>query len=87
MIPSFMINWHPWIRLSYWTWEGENAEASAVLLSAPHVVLAMSATPIPGTLALAMHGDMSITQVSNGIRESFYGNSVYSSLCKNAKFL
>lgn len=32
---------------------------------APHV-LAMSATPIPRTLALALHGDMSLTQVCGG---------------------
>lgn len=42
--------------------DSERGEASNVLLSAPHV-LAMSATPIPRTLALAMHGDMSISQV------------------------
>lgn len=43
--------------------DSERGEASNVLLSAPHV-LAMSATPIPRTLALAMHGDMSISQIT-----------------------
>lgn len=42
----------------------ESSEDKALM--APHV-LAMSATPIPRTLALALYGDMSLTQVCETI--------------------
>ncbi|GAB2279989.1 hypothetical protein Dimus_014626 [Dionaea muscipula] len=41
-----------------------SGEASDDLQMAPHV-LAMSATPIPRTLALALYGDMSLTQITD----------------------
>ncbi|CAM6117734.1 unnamed protein product [Calypogeia fissa] len=47
--------------------DGESNEDSdvrkAIQSAAPHI-LAMSATPIPRTLALAMHGDMSLSQIT-----------------------
>lgn len=39
-------------------------DRDGALLSAPHV-LAMSATPIPRTLALAVHGDMALSQINS----------------------
>ncbi|MQL84297.1 hypothetical protein Taro_016795 [Colocasia esculenta] len=57
------------IRL-YYTSEGMKVTATALNESsdrsymAPHV-LAMSATPIPRTLALALYGDMALTQITD----------------------
>ena len=44
--------------------ENSDETSQADKFMAPHV-LAMSATPIPRTLALALYGDVSLTQVCN----------------------